>query len=171
LIYRKAAEYPKIAKQTGAHGTVTLTATIGTDGTITSVRAISGPPELTQAAMDAVRQWRYKPTMLNGVPVEAQTQVVVNFVPDSHAQTEGDFKPAVLLYRKQPEPQSVAGTVRATATIGKDGRLTDIQIVEGDPALTAAALDAFRQWRYTPATRNGEAVDAQTLVSLTFPAR
>jgi TonB family protein len=82
LIYRKDAEYPKLAKQTGAKGTVVLSATIGKDGAIKAVKVISGHSMLTKAAADAVKQWRYKPTMLNGQPVEAETQVLVNFVGD-----------------------------------------------------------------------------------------
>jgi protein TonB len=82
LIYRKDAEYPKIAKQTGAKGTVTLTATIGKDGSIKSVKIVSGHPMLTNAAAEAVKQWRYRPTLLNGQPVEAETQVLVNFIGD-----------------------------------------------------------------------------------------
>jgi TonB family protein len=82
LIYRKDAEYPKIAKQTGAKGTVTLNATIGKDGNVKSVKVISGHPMLAGAAAEAVKQWRYRPTLLNGQPVEAETQVLVNFVGD-----------------------------------------------------------------------------------------
>ncbi len=80
LIYRKDAEYPKIAKQTGAKGTVTLTATIGKDGTIKAVKVVSGHPMLVAAASEAVKQWRYRPTLLNGQPVETETQVLVNFM-------------------------------------------------------------------------------------------
>jgi protein TonB len=80
LIYRKDAEYPKIAKQTGAKGTVTLNATIGADGSIKKVKVVSGHPMLTNAAVEAVKQWRYRPTLLNGQPVETDTQVLVNFV-------------------------------------------------------------------------------------------
>src|SRR5450759_662903 len=82
LIYRKDAEYPKIAKQTGAKGTVTLTATIGADGNIKKVKVVSGHPMLTSAAVEAVKQWRYRPTLLNGQPVETEPQVLANFVGD-----------------------------------------------------------------------------------------
>jgi periplasmic protein TonB len=82
LIARKDAEYPKIAKQTGAKGAVVLTATIGADGNIKKVKVVSGHPMLTNAAAEAVKHWRYRPTLLNGQPVESETQVVVNFVGD-----------------------------------------------------------------------------------------
>ena len=82
LIYRKDAEYPKIAKQTGAKGTVTLDVTIGADGNIKKVRVVSGHPMLTNAAVEAVQQWRYRPTLVDGQPVETHSQVLVNFVGD-----------------------------------------------------------------------------------------
>ncbi|MEO8371800.1 MAG: TonB family protein, partial [Candidatus Solibacter sp.] len=82
LITRKDAEYPKIAKQTGAKGTVVLSATIGADGSIKKVKVISGHPMLTNAAAEAVKQWKYRPTLLNGQAVESETQVMVNFVGD-----------------------------------------------------------------------------------------
>ena len=80
LIYRKEAEYPKIAKQTGAKGVVTLSATITKEGSVKNVKVVSGHPMLVNAAADAVRQWKYKPTLLNGQPVETDTQILVKFV-------------------------------------------------------------------------------------------
>jgi protein TonB len=80
LISKKDPEYPKLARETGAKGIVELLAMIGTDGKVKSVKVVKGPPMLQKAASDAVLQWRYKPTMLNGVAVEAQTQVFVNFL-------------------------------------------------------------------------------------------
>jgi protein TonB len=80
LVSKKDLEYPKLARETGAKGIVELVATIGTDGHVKAVKVVHGPPMLTKAAADAVMQWRYKPTMLNGVPVQAETQVFVNFL-------------------------------------------------------------------------------------------
>jgi protein TonB len=82
LVYRKAPDYPKLARDSGASGIVELTATIGTNGRVKSVVVVKGHPLLRQAAVDAVKQWVYKPTILNGMPVEAQTQVVLNFKAD-----------------------------------------------------------------------------------------
>ena len=80
LVSRKEPEYPKIAKQTGAKGVVTLNATIGKDGHIKAVKVVSGHPMLQNAAVEAVKQWIYKPTLLNGTPVETETQIMLNFV-------------------------------------------------------------------------------------------
>jgi protein TonB len=82
LIYKKDPEYPKIAKQTGAKGQVKLLATIGKDGRVKAVKVLSGHPMLTSAAVEAVRQWVYKPTMLNGAPVENETEIQINFMGD-----------------------------------------------------------------------------------------
>jgi len=60
-------------------GTVVLHAIISQQGTITSLQAISGPDMLKGAALDAVRQWKYKPYLLNGDPTEVDTTITVNF--------------------------------------------------------------------------------------------
>ncbi len=69
-----------MAVQIRLSGTVRLHAIIGTDGKISRLEVISGHPLLAKAALDAVRQGRYRPTILNGVPVEVETTVIVNFV-------------------------------------------------------------------------------------------
>jgi protein TonB len=71
--------YPPIARSARISGSVVLAATISKNGTIENLRLVSGHPMLVPAAMDAVRQWRYKPYMLNGDPVEVDTQITVNF--------------------------------------------------------------------------------------------
>jgi protein TonB len=71
--------YPMIAKRARVQGTVTLRAIISTQGTIESLQVIDGHPILVSAAVDAVKQWRYKPYMLSGQPVEVETTVFVNF--------------------------------------------------------------------------------------------
>lgn len=81
-IHRKDPEYPRLARETGAKGVVELMATIGVDGKVKKVTVVRGHPMLVKAASDAVMQWLYKPTILNGVAVEAQTQVLINFVGD-----------------------------------------------------------------------------------------
>jgi TonB family protein len=79
LIRRVNPVYPPLAKQARIQGVVHLTAIIGKDGAVQNLELISGHPLLAGAAMDAVKQWEYKPTLLNGQPVEVITQVDVNF--------------------------------------------------------------------------------------------
>ena len=71
--------YPRIAVQTRIFGVVRLEAVIGTDGTVRHLRLVQGHPILATAAIEAVRQWRYTPTLLNGDPVEVIMQVDVHF--------------------------------------------------------------------------------------------
>jgi protein TonB len=79
VVHRVEPVYPAIAKTARVQGTVVLQAVIGKDGTIQNLHVVSGHPLLQGAAMDAVKQWRYRPYILNGDPVEVDTQVVVNF--------------------------------------------------------------------------------------------
>ena len=80
LIHRVQPEYPALAKMARVQGAVVLHAVISKQGTIEGLEVISGPPALVEAAVDAVRQWRYRPYYLNDEPVEVDTQVTVNFV-------------------------------------------------------------------------------------------
>jgi protein TonB len=79
LIYKVTPQYPAIAKAAGVGGTVILQAMISKDGTIENLRVVSGPAMLQQAALDAVKMWRYRPYLLNGVPLEVETTVNVVF--------------------------------------------------------------------------------------------
>jgi protein TonB len=79
LIRKVQPTYPPLARQARIQGQVLLQAEISKDGTIQNLRLISGHPMLTSAAIEAVKQWRYKPYILNGEPVEVETQITVNF--------------------------------------------------------------------------------------------
>ena len=71
--------YPPLAKAARVQGTVKFEAEISKEGAIQNLKLVSGPPLLVQAAMAAVQQWRYRPTMLNGEPVVVLTTIDVNF--------------------------------------------------------------------------------------------
>jgi periplasmic protein TonB len=79
LIYQIKPAYPPLARQARIQGVVILEALIGKDGSISTLRVISGHTLLTQAAVDAVKQWKYQPTLLNGEPTEVVTTVTVTF--------------------------------------------------------------------------------------------
>lgn len=79
LISQNKPPYPQLAKTARIQGDVVLRAIISKNGTIENLQVVSGHPMLQQAALDAVRQWRYKPYYLNGEPVEVDTTITVKF--------------------------------------------------------------------------------------------
>jgi TonB family protein len=84
------SNYPLLGKHTSVQGSVVLQAVVSADGTIEELRVLSGPAILTAAAQQAVRQWRFKPVLQHGQPVETMAKIVVNFsirVSDNAAKT------------------------------------------------------------------------------------
>lgn len=79
LVRKVQPNYPALARSARIQGVVLLQAVIGKQGNIENLHVMSGHPMLVQAALDAVRQWRYRPYILNGEPVEVETQITVNF--------------------------------------------------------------------------------------------
>jgi TonB family protein len=79
LIHKIEPIYPEAARQANVQGVVILEAVIGKDGTVVDLRAISGPDELTAAALDAVKWWRFQPYMLSGRAVQVKTRLAVEF--------------------------------------------------------------------------------------------
>ncbi len=80
LVRRVEPQYPAIAKLAGVQGTVVIKAVISRTGVIEQEQIISGPALLAQAALDAVREWKYRPYFLNSEAIEVETQITVNFV-------------------------------------------------------------------------------------------
>ena len=79
LVHKVTPQYPPLAKQARIQGVVVLQALIGKDGSIQNLHVVSGHPMLTNAALEAVKEWKYKPYYLNGEPVEVETTINVNF--------------------------------------------------------------------------------------------
>jgi len=83
IVAKVAPIYPPLARQARVQGAVVLEATISENGEIVDLHVVSGHPMLVTAAVEAVKQWRYRPYLLNGQPVSVQTQIQVNFRLDS----------------------------------------------------------------------------------------
>jgi TonB family protein len=103
LVSKVQPTYPALARQARVQGTVVLQALIGKDGAVQSLTVTSGHPMLIQAALDAVKQWRYRPYLLNGEPVLVQTTINVNF-----QLSDGSSEPQA----KGTAPSSSAGNER-----------------------------------------------------------
>jgi TonB family protein len=124
LVHKVMPVYSPAAKEAGIQGTVTLCALIGKNGRVEALKYISGPPLLVQTALEAVRWWEYKPTLLNGKPVKVKTEIDVVFSlghpnkpkPESRNTTPGSPgtspQPCEPQYRG-PEGIRVGGHVQA----------------------------------------------------------
>jgi protein TonB len=104
-----APVYPSMAKQARVEGTVILEATINPQGRVTEVKVLRGIPLLDNSAMDAVKQWHYSPTLLNGTPVPVVMTVTVNF------RLNGDGRSSAPAVKAAPAPEAPAPPAEAPA--------------------------------------------------------
>jgi protein TonB len=104
-----APVYPSMAKQARVEGTVILEATISPQGRVTDVKVLRGIPLLDNSAMDAVKQWHYSPTLLNGTPVPVVMTVTVNF------RLSGDSRSSAPAVKTAPAPEAPAPPAEAPA--------------------------------------------------------
>jgi protein TonB len=79
LVRKVQPDYPPLARQARIQGSVILKAVISKTGHVEGLQVVSGHPMLTASAINAVKQWQYKPYILNGQPVEVETNITVNF--------------------------------------------------------------------------------------------
>ena len=79
ILHRVEPEYPEEARQKGIEGPVVVNLDIGRDGRVLEAKVVSGPPLLTQAVMDAVKQWVFKPHSVNGELIPMQTRITLTF--------------------------------------------------------------------------------------------
>jgi len=108
LIHQVTPEYPAAAKEQHIEGTIVLHALIGKDGTLQALKYVSGAPALMQSAMDAVKQWVYKPTLLNGEPVEVDTTISVLYTLGGKSLKDAMDSAAAQPPSDAPQPDSSA---------------------------------------------------------------
>jgi TonB family protein len=183
--YKVMPIYPEIAKAAHVQGPVLLRATVSISGDVEDLSAISGPTMLWSTAMDAVRQWKYKPYLLNGEPQRVETIVLVNFHLAADGTTKVDLEPDSIrvsagvvaglliskvnpVYPPDAKAAGMQGSVVLRAMIGKDGTVEALQVVSGLPALTPSALDAVKQWTYKPYLLNGQPVEVDTTITVNY---
>jgi TonB family protein len=157
---------------------------------------VSGHPMLAPAAIEAVKQWRYRPYISDDKPVEVETIVRVNFrMPDYSTTSSARVAPqdslpraavpqrvrvsagvmlGMLDHKVDPEypadakEKHVEGTVVLNVDIDSEGEVARVELVSGHPMLAPAAMDAVLQWKYRPFTLNGEAVAVETTAQVKF---
>jgi TonB family protein len=213
LISKVDPVYPELARRARAEGVVLLEVLIDEQGYVARVRVIrGGHPLLQPAAIEAVKQWRYAPTFLNGQPVPILVNVEVPFVLDSGFVTPSESPvpirqsggiiggaPAAATanpsgQRPRVEPLRVGGNVQESklikrvepiypelakrarleqmvmleVNVNEEGFVADIRVIRGHPLLDQAAIDAVKQWVYSPTLLNGAAVPVVATVTVAF---
>ena len=177
LLYKEEPVYPQMAKIAKVEGDVVIKAYITKTGSIENLRAVSGHPILIQSAMDAVRQWKYKPFLLNGEPVAVETTVTVKYrlpSPPRKVRISSGVAASNKISGKDPDypleakRQNIQGDVVLRVLIDERGQVASLDVISGDPILVEAAMTAVKTWKYKPWLLNHEPVAVEAPVTIRF---
>ncbi len=199
IIEKQAPVYPPAAKAAGIEGSVVLELKLDKAGHVSDAKIVQGAPErvvegtsgqpagkffsqsLDQAAIDAVKQWRYEPVLgPEGKPIETALRVTVRFqLRDKTAQAEAQKDDYVAplkvistvkpVYPPEAKAAGSQGTVELEVTIDTSGGVGDVRIIKSVPAFDKAAVDAVKQWRFQPPLNGaGKPVAATARVPVVF---
>jgi TonB family protein len=194
-IARPQPVYPPAAKAAHVQGIVVLHAMISKEGTVEALQVVSGPTLLRSSALDAVRQWTYKPYLLNGEPQEVETTINVNYTfaepppakePDAGPQEDeatgstprrigGGVSAPLLIYEESPQYSPEArkaktnGMVLVSLVVDANGNPQMVHVVRGvGMGLDERALEAVREYKFKPAMENGKPVPVQLNIEVNF---
>ena len=163
------------AKAKGIEGQVVLAVSINDEGTVNDIQVISGPPELSPAAVDAVKQWKAKPYVVDGKAIPLKIKLPLEFhlsngpiaVPPKEAEHRL-IKNVRPVYPPLALQSHRSGDVVLRALIGTDGKVKDIAVVSGPPLFRQSAIDSVKQWLYKPWEENGKPIEFQTEITVNY---
>jgi protein TonB len=179
-------EYPEAEREARIEGKVLLQARVLTDGSvgeITVVEGVDGHPAMEESAIKALSQCTFTPATEDGKPVEMAVQIPIAFRLDNEMEsgsrdtasetmpeliTESIVKPE---YPEEARDAGVTGRVLVEAEVLPDGTPGKIIIkdgIAGYPGFEQMAIEAVRQWRFTPGTKDGKPVTATVMIPLEF---
>lgn len=169
--------YPETARQARVEGVVILEAKADEKGDVVDARVLRSVPALDQAALAAVRKWKYEPMLIDGKPHKVVFTVTIRFALDEGSaktalakfaagavRAEGDIQPpkavkeVAPVYPEAARSAGVQGTVILGVKIDGTGRVVDVVVLRSEPLLDQAAIDAIRQWEFEPFVQDGKAV-------------
>lgn len=183
LIKKAEPKYPEAALKAGVSGKVVLEATTDKEGNVKKVTVTDGHPLLNDAAIDALKQWKYEPYLIKGVKKAVKFTVVVKFHLKKDKKTKtGEGKPLVIAAEQRPKlikkakpeypedalKQGIQGKVVIEATTDKIGKVVEAKVLDGHPLLNKAALKAISQWEYEPYIIDGEKKAVRFTVIISF---
>ena len=179
--------YPEIARQAQVEGVVILEATTDEDGNVAAVRILRSIPLLDQPAIEAVRQWKYEPLIIDGKRRKAIFTVTARFALTSGDKEKdlekfsrgavkavGAIKPPKLLKIVEPvypgdaKKAVIEGVVILSAKTDATGHVQDVMVLRSVPLLNKAAIDAVKQWVYEPYVQDGKPTPVVFTVTVRF---
>lgn len=187
LLAAVTPEYPAELREKGISGRVVTKLVIDKQGSVVSASAGEGDPTLMEYALKAVKEWKFRAYTVNHHPVEVATTATIDFSteepyvraskpltgPRTLRVSQGVAE-ANILRKVEPRYPELArekrrqGDVILKITIDFTGRVINLSPISGDPLLTQAAMDAVGQWSYKPYTLNGQPVQVETTVKISF---
>jgi len=187
LIKGLAPVYPQVARQAQVEGMVILEAKTDEQGNVIEARVLRSIPILDQAAIDAVKQWKYEPLVVDGKARKVIFTVTVRFMlkegdkvktlekfAQGAVRAENDIKPPKLVKEVAPVYPEIArvavieGVVILGVKTDEEGKVKDVIVLRSIPLLDQAAIDAVRQWVYEPLVIDGKAVPVVFTVTVRF---
>jgi TonB family protein len=187
LVKEVSPVYPKEARRARVEGIVILEAKTDEQGNVVETRILRSIPVLDQAAVDAVKQWKYEPMVINGKPHGVVFTVTVRFNLEEGAKgtamdkfakgavrAEGDIKPPKLLkevhavYPEVARLAEVQGVVILGVKTDETGKVADVIVLRSIPLLDQAAIDCVRQWVYEPFIYEGKVSPVVFTVTVRF---
>jgi TonB family protein len=187
--------YPEQARMLRIRGTIKLAVLINEEGFVYETKPEPGNnPLLEKAAIDAVKQWRFSQTFLNGQPVPVLATVMVEFnLKDSPGIAEERKGPSEVsptppapirignevvesklirrvepVYPEEAKTSGIQGSVVLEISVDEKGYVQNAEVISGDLILSEAAIKAVKQWQYSPTLLNGEPVPAFATVTVVF---
>ena len=178
--------YPPDAKAAHVEGAVVMHAIINAEGRVENLTVVSGPGMLRDAAVDAVKQWTYRPYLLNGQPTSVDTTITVNFamgpppgtaamepLPPGRIRVSSGVIAANKISGKWPNfcelgrEQRISGSMVLHVVIDKTGAVSEATVVSGPELFRQPTMDAVRTWTYKPYLLTGESIEVDTTVAMT----
>lgn len=193
LVTHVEPQYPRDVIDGKSSGSISVVYGIDKEGRTKNVRVLlhsevepMPDPLAAQAVIDAVKQWKYKPYLLNGNPIDVETTStltydfgtqpsppVVSEAPRKFSISQGVAQKNLLhsegpRYPTEAKAKHIQGSVILQGTIDRQGNVIQLKPLQGDPLLVQAAIDAVKEWKYKPYTLNGEPVDVETTFKIDF---
>jgi TonB family protein len=180
-------QYLEEAKKRRVGGKVVLNLAIDNEGAVKEADPVQGDPLLLKSAVEAVKKWKFRPYVRDSQRMEVESTATIEFIADTATvRTPKPFRGPLKLrissgvaeglvvhkvpfvYPQEAKEKKISGDVVLRAVIDTKGNVADLKVMQGDPVLAESSMEALRKWKYPPYLLNGQPVEVETTVKITF---